>query len=68
MGSMAAFVDELSKLSQAPGAPGKALEVALKYWKPAGLVGAGAAGMHYGGKEVDKYRMGRQMYARMHGE
>jgi len=63
MGSMTAFVDELVKLSQ--GAPIRAAQLALKNWKPIGLVGAGALGMNVGQRELDKYLLGRRLYERM---
>jgi len=64
MVSMASFTDELLKL--AVGAEiGKALPLLKAYGKPAALLGTGALAYHLGGKEVDKYRLGRQVYEQM---
>lgn len=67
MGSMTAFTDELVKLAAAAEAGKKALSLIKTFGKPAALVGAGAVGMHLGGKELDKYRLGRQVYEQMQG-
>lgn len=70
MGSMSSFVDELVKLSKKKelfgGAVQQLAKTLMKHKKPIGYVGAGAAGMHFGKKELDKYMLGRQVYERMH--
>lgn len=69
MGSMTAFVDELVKLSGKNLAESPIRELAklvIKHKKPLGYIGAGAAGMHFGKRELDKYLLGRQVYERMH--
>jgi len=67
--NMTSFADELVKIKQAQGAlmnlAGKGLTTAAQHWKPLSLIGAGAAGMHFGKKELDKYLLGRQVYERM---
>ena len=67
MGTMAAFADELLKISAIePLAMGKAALPLIKaYGKPAGLIGAGALGYHLGQKEIGKYMLGRRVYEQM---
>ena len=69
MVSMTAFADELIKISNVGSMLRQAKDVATpfakKYWKPAALVGGGAAGMHFGKGEVDKYLLGRRVHEQM---
>lgn len=70
MGSMAAFVDELLKIS---GVADRALQAgkdavvpfAKRHGKTMALLGTGATGYHLGKKELDKYLLGRQVYDQM---
>jgi hypothetical protein len=61
MVSMAAFTDELLKLA----AVEQAAPLIKRLVKPAALLAAGGAAVHFGGKELDKYRLGRQVYEQM---
>jgi len=67
MGTMAAFADELVKISAggAVEAGKKMLPLLKEYGKPLGLIGAGATGYHLGKKELDKYMLGRRVYEQM---
>jgi hypothetical protein len=62
MGIMAAFADELVKISAASNVVMPFLKANAK---PLALVGAGATGYHLGKKELDKYMLGRQVYSQM---
>lgn len=64
--SMAAFTDELSKIAAgAAEAAGAGAKLVKRFGKPVALMGSGAAAYHYGNKELDKYQLGRRMYAQM---
>lgn len=62
MVSMASFTDELVKIALSPFL---LLRRAMPLAKPTALLGTGALTYHLGEKELDKYRLGRQVYEQM---
>jgi hypothetical protein len=65
MVSMTAFADELVKIA---GAAQDALPLLKRIAKPAAIAGSGALAYHLGGKEIDKYRLGRRVYEQMQAQ
>ena len=72
MRTMAAFVDELVKISTvaevAAGAGKGVLPFLKTHGKTLGLLGVGATGYHLGKKELEKYQLGRRVYQQMQGQ
>lgn len=64
MVSMKAFTDELLKIATAE----KAVPLIKRFGKPAALLATGGAAVHFGGKEIDKYLLGRQVYDQMQSQ
>lgn len=62
--NLKAFVDELEKIAEG-GLVQRATSLAWKHKVPLALLGGGALAYRTGAKELEKYRLGRQVYDQM---